>query len=130
MGRNAGATAAFSGYRACARRMRCPRPEPAARPRAASGAAAPAAAAPLPGPPPPPPMPEGPFDEPRVQIPVQKQDKVEAIRQNGRVVAVRVTPPGGKPYYLIDTSGNGNWMRRDSLDTGLAVPMFPILEFE
>src|SRR3954470_1845053 len=85
---------------------------------------------PLPEPPPPPPMPEGPFDEPRVQIPVQKQDKVEAIRQNGRVVAVRVTPPGGKPYYLIDTSGNGNWMRRDSLDTGLAVPMFPILEFE
>lgn len=85
---------------------------------------------PLPEPPPPPAMPEGPFDEPRVRIPVQKEDKVEPIRQSGRVVAVRVTPPGGKPYYLIDTSGNGNWMRRDSLDTGLAVPMFPILEFE
>ena len=85
---------------------------------------------PLPEPPPPPPMPEGSLDEPRVQIPIQKEDKVEPIRQNGRVVAVRVTPPGGKPYYLIDTSGNGNWMRRDSLDTGLAVPMFPILEFE
>lgn len=78
----------------------------------------------------PPPMPEGSIDEPRVRIPVQKEDKVEPIRQNGRVVAVRVTPPGGKPYYLIDTSGNGSWMRRDSLDTGLAVPMFPILEFE
>jgi uncharacterized protein DUF2782 len=78
----------------------------------------------------PPPMPEGSIDEPRVQIPIQKEDKVEPIRQNGRVIAVRVTPPGGKPYYLIDTSGNGNWMRRDSLDTGLAVPMFPILEFE
>jgi uncharacterized protein DUF2782 len=85
---------------------------------------------PLPEPPPPPPMPEGSIDEPRVQIPIQKEDKVEPIRQNGRVIAVRVTPPGGKPYYLIDTSGNGNWMRRDSLDTGLAVPMFPILEFE
>ena len=85
---------------------------------------------PLPEPPPPPSMPEGSIDEPRVTIPVQKEDKVEPIRQNGRVVAVRVTPPGGKPYYLIDTSGNGNWMRRDSLDTGLAVPMFPILEFE
>ena len=85
---------------------------------------------PLPEPPPPPPMPEGSLDEPRVQIPIQKEDKVEPIRQNGRVVAVRVTPPGGKPYYLIDTSGNGNWMRRDSLDTGLSVPMFPILEFE
>jgi hypothetical protein len=46
------------------------------------------------------------------------------------VIAIRVTPPNGKPYFLIDTSGNGNWMRRDSLDTGLAVPMFPILEFD
>jgi hypothetical protein len=80
--------------------------------------------------PPPPPMPEGSLDEPRVTIPIQKEDQVEPIRRNGRVIAVRVTPPGGKPYYLIDTSGNGNWMRRDSLDTGLAVPMFPILEFE
>jgi len=97
---------------------------------AAHAQKAPAGLEPLPEPPPPPPMSEGPFDEPRVQIPVQRQDKVEPIRQNGRVVAVRVTPPGGKPYYLIDTSGNGNWMRRDSLDTGLAVPMFPILEFE
>ena len=85
---------------------------------------------PLPEPPPPPPMPEGSLDEPRVTIPIQKEDQVEPIRRNGRVVAVRVTPPGGRPYYLIDTSGNGNWMRRDSLDTGLAVPMFPILEFE
>ncbi len=84
---------------------------------------------PLPEPPPPPPMPSGP-DEPRVRIPVQEGDKVEPIRQAGRVVAVRVTPPNGKPYYIIDTTGNGNWMRRDSLDDGVRVPMFPILEFD
>ena len=52
------------------------------------------------------------------------------MRRNGVVIAIRVTPPGGKPYFLIDTSGNGSWMRRDSLDTGLAVPMFPILIFD
>ncbi|MGH8668448.1 MAG: DUF2782 domain-containing protein [Burkholderiales bacterium] len=86
---------------------------------------------PLPEPPPPPPLPEGPSaDEPRVRIPVQQGDKVEPVRRNGVVIAVKVTPPGGKPYFLIDTSGNGSWMRRDSLDTGLAVPMFPILEFD
>jgi hypothetical protein len=85
---------------------------------------------PLPEPPPPPPLPEGPADEPRVRIPVQEGDKIEPVRRNGVVIAVRVTPPNGKPYFLIDTSGNGNWMRRDSLDTGLAVPMFPILEFD
>jgi hypothetical protein len=86
---------------------------------------------PLPEPPPPPPIPAGPdVDEPRVRIPVQESDLVEPIRQNGRVVAVKVTPPNGKPYYLIDTTGAGGWIRRDSLDTGLSVPMFPILEFD
>jgi hypothetical protein len=84
---------------------------------------------PLPEPPPPPPLPAGP-DEPRVRIPVQQGDKVEPVRRNGVVIAVKVTPPGGKPYFLIDTSGNGGWMRRDSLDSGLAVPMFPIVEFD
>ena len=65
-----------------------------------------------------------------MRIPVQEGDKIEPVRRNGVVIAVRVTPPNGKPYFLIDTSGNGSWMRRDSLDTGLAVPMFPILEFD
>src|SRR5207244_2663257 len=83
---------------------------------------------PLPEPPPPPPMP-GP-EEPGVRIPVQEADKVEEIRQGGRVVMLKVTPPGGKPYYLMDTSGNGNWMRRDSLDDGVRVPMWPIQTFD
>jgi hypothetical protein len=83
---------------------------------------------PLPEPPPPPPMP-GP-EEPSVRIPVQEADKVEEIRQGGRVVMLKVTPPGGKPYYLMDTTGNGNWMRRDSLDDGVRVPMWPIQTFD
>jgi hypothetical protein len=79
----------------------------------------------------PPPLPAGPAaDEPRVRIPVQECDTIEPVRRGGVVIAVKVTPPGGRPYFLIDTSGNGNWMRRDSLDTGLAVPMFPIHEFD
>jgi hypothetical protein len=44
--------------------------------------------------------------------------------------AVRVTPPNGRSYFLIDTTGTGGWMRRDSLDEGIAFPMFPILEFD
>ena len=80
---------------------------------------------PLPEPPPPPPLPSGP-DEPRVRIPVQEGDKVEEVREGGRVVMLKVTPKNGKPYYLVDTGGNGNWMRRDSLDDGVRVPMWPI----
>ena len=97
----------------------------------AAGAAAqqrPPALEPLPEPPPPAPS-AGP-DEPAVRIPVQKEDKVEEIRQGGRVVMLKVTPPGGKPYYLVDTTGNGNWMRRDSLDDGTRPPMWPIHTFD
>lgn len=83
---------------------------------------------PLPEPPPPPPIP-GPND-PSVRIPVQKEDKVEELREGGRVVAIKVTPPGGKPYYLVDPNGNGVLERRDSLDTGLRVPMWPIKTFD
>jgi len=78
---------------------------------------------PLPEPPPPPPMS---VEEPGVRIPVQEADKVEELREGGRVVMLKVTPPHGKPYYLVDTTGNGNWMRRDSLDDGVRVPMWPI----
>src|SRR5688500_4648178 len=79
---------------------------------------------PLPEPPPPPPMPA---DDPRVNIPVQKGDRVEEARDaGGRIVAVKVTPPGGVPYFLVDVSGNGQWARRDSLDTDFRVPMWII----
>ena len=78
---------------------------------------------------PPPPASPGPA-EPGVRIPVQEGDRVEEIRQGGRVVMLKVTPPNGKPYYLVDTGGNGNWMRRDSLDDGVRVPMWPIHTFD
>jgi hypothetical protein len=79
--------------------------------------------------PPPPPAGAAPA-EPGVRIPAQEGDKVEEIRQGGRVVMLKVTPPNGKPYYLVDTGGNGNWMRRDSLDDGVRVPMWPIHTFD
>ncbi len=50
--------------------------------------------------------------------------------EGGRVVALKVTPPGGKPYFLIDNTGNGNWMRRDSLEDSNRVPMWPVYTFD
>ena len=85
---------------------------------------------PLPGPPPPPPGATNPVEAPSVRIPVQKGDKVEPIRVGGQVVMLKVTPKDGPTYYLIDTTGNGNWMRRDSLDSGVSVPMWPIKTWE
>jgi len=40
-----------------------------------------------------------------------------------------VTPPNGITYYLIDNTGNGNWIRQDSRDSGLRVPMWVIGTF-
>jgi uncharacterized protein DUF2782 len=89
----------------------------------------PPALEPLPEPPPPP---EPGVEQPEVQIERPAQgDKVEEIREGGRVVMLKVTPKGGgKPYYLVDTTGQGNWTRRDSLDNGVRVPMWPLLIFD
>ena len=84
---------------------------------------------PLPEPPPPPLIRDG-ADEPRVRITPQEGDRVEEMRDGGRIVMLKVTPPGGAPYYLIDLTGNGNWTRRDSLDPGIRVPMWTIKTFD
>ena len=84
---------------------------------------------PLPEAPPPPLIRDG-ADDPRVVIKPQEGDKVEEVRDGGRVVMLKVTPPSGVPYYLLDVLGNGNWTRRDSLDTGNRVPMWTIKTFD
>ena len=88
----------------------------------------PPAMEPIPEPPPPP---EPGVEQPEVRIPVPDGDKVEEIREGGRVVMLKVTPKnGGKPYYLVDTTGAGQWQRRESLDDGVRVPMWPIWIFD
>ena len=83
---------------------------------------------PLPEPPPPPTV-SGSGDEPQVQINPQQGEEVEEVRDGGRIVMLKVTPPNGTPYYLIDT-GPGGWIRRDSLDPGVRVPMWTIKTFD
>lgn len=83
---------------------------------------------PLPEPPPPPP---GVVDqplEPQVTITKRGENKVEEYRMNGKLYMLKVTPPGGTPYYLIDREGNGKWMRSSS-DSGLVVPQWVIHNF-
>ena len=69
-------------------------------------------------------------DDPRVMIKPQEGDRVEEYREGGRVVMLKITPRNGPPYYLVDAAGSGNWMRRDSLDDGLRVPMWTIRTFD
>lgn len=98
---------------------------------AAAAAQQPPRLEPLAPPPAPPGLREAPADEPLVRIaPPSGDEKVEEIRHDGRAVILKVTPPGGTPYYLVDTTGSGNWVRRDSLDDGVRVPMWTIFSFD
>ncbi|NMG00630.1 DUF2782 domain-containing protein [Aromatoleum toluolicum] len=74
----------------------------------------------------PPPMPASdPSMDPEVRIVKRGEDTVQEYRIRGKLYMLKVTPPHGVPYYLIDTEGNGVMTRQDVLPT-LAVPMWVI----
>ncbi|MFA6445457.1 MAG: DUF2782 domain-containing protein [Sterolibacterium sp.] len=101
-----------------------------ALPAAAQRSGAPAGLQPIPEPPPPPQdMSLDPALEPQVTITKRGDDRVEEFRVNGKLYMIKVTPPHGTPYYLIDEKGDGRMSRQASLDTGLRVPMWVIGTF-
>ncbi len=86
---------------------------------------------PLPAIPPPPPE-IVPFDsalEPQVTIRKREGDTIEEYRRDGRMYMIKVTPPHGVPYYLVDTQGDGNFSRMETLDDRTRVPMWIIKTF-
>ena len=84
---------------------------------------------PVPEPPPPPGYQPDPALEPQVTIIKRGEDKVEEYRINGKLYMVKVTPPHGVPYYLVDDKGDGRMTRQEPLDSGLRVPMWVIGTF-
>lgn len=85
---------------------------------------------PIPEPPPPPPgMDLDPALEPQVTILKRGGDTVEEYRIGGRLYMVKVTPPHGRPYYLIDQRGDGTFARQESFDSGVRPPMWVIKQF-
>lgn len=87
---------------------------------------------PLPEPPPPPPgMIDDSALEPQVTIKKRGEDKVEEFRMNGRLYMIKVTPPHGTPYYLVDSKGDGGFIREDLGVVGgrISVPMWVIGTF-
>ena len=56
-------------------------------------------------------------------------DRVEEMRMNGRITMVKVTPKRGKPYYFVDSNGDGKIDRKDS-DSNVAPVYFKLYEWE
>ncbi len=80
---------------------------------------------PLPEPPPPPPGMTDDGLEPEVTILQRGEDTVAEYRLNGRLYMVKVTPPHGVPYYLVDQKGDGVMVRHEAVHQ-LSVPMWVI----
>jgi hypothetical protein len=71
----------------------------------------------------------GPGDAPAVTIKPSGQGRVVEYRANGKLYMLKVIPKVGKPYYLIDAKGDGQFARQDSLDSGMRPPMWVIKEW-
>jgi hypothetical protein len=68
--------------------------------------------------------------EPQVTIIRRDGEIIEEYRLHGQLYMVRVTPRTGPPYYLIDTSGDGNLETRShELDPRLMIPAWTILRW-
>jgi Protein of unknown function (DUF2782) len=84
---------------------------------------------PLPEIPRPPELGGDPELEPQVTISRKEGETTEEARVAGRIIWIKVTPRHGKAYYLIPDGGGNTYIRRDSLDSGLKVPMWVIFTF-
>jgi hypothetical protein len=90
----------------------------------------PAKLEPLPEPPPPPPeIANDPDLEPQVTIVRRPTETIEEYRVNGRLTMVKVIPRTGRPYYLVADGTDGAFIRRDSLDPRIKVPMWLLFSF-
>ena len=101
---------------------------------AASGAWAQPAPPPPPLPaesavPPPPPLVTDPDLEPQVTIIRRDTETLEEVRIGGDLKFVKVTPRTGVPYYLIPDPNGQQFIRRDSLDITIKVPLWVLLSW-
>jgi len=67
-------------------------------------------------------------DAPAVTVKPSARGKVEEYRAHGKLYMLKITPKVGKPYYLHDPSGEGRFVRQDTLP-GLQPPMWTVKEF-
>jgi uncharacterized protein DUF2782 len=67
--------------------------------------------------------------EPTITIRRQDGEVQEEARVNGQVLWIRVTPRHGRPYFLIPDHGGATYIRRDSLDPSLKVPLWLLYSF-
>ena len=69
--------------------------------------------------------------EPEVTIIQRGQERVEEFRMNNQIYMIKVTPAKGYPYYLVDTTGDGNFdTRRPQLNSKPLIPEWVLLRWK
>ncbi len=68
-------------------------------------------------------------DAPAVTIKPTSEGVVEEYRSAGRLYMLKIIPKVGRPYYLVDPRGDGNFVHYDSHESGFSPPMWVIKEF-
>ncbi|HYP67210.1 MAG TPA: DUF2782 domain-containing protein [Thiobacillaceae bacterium] len=80
------------------------------------------------------PVPDGPptandIAEPQITIRNMGTHREEEYRLHGKLYMVKIIPPKGKPYYLVDNIGNGKFVRYEGPVAPMAVPQWVIHTF-
>jgi hypothetical protein len=70
----------------------------------------------------------GALPEPEVTITTKGEDRHEQYRIAGRLYMIKVTPKNGRPYYLIDNEGKGDFVKSD-FQPKVSPPMWVIKRF-
>ena len=68
--------------------------------------------------------------DPDVRTLEDSRGKIEEYRLNGVLYMIKITPKGGKPYYLVDADGDGELeSRRNELDPDVMVPSWMLFRW-
>lgn len=66
--------------------------------------------------------------EPEITIIDGDKKRMEVMSINGQVYSIKVIPKNGKPYYLVDKMGDGEFIR-DSAADRMQVPEWVIISW-
>lgn len=71
---------------------------------------------------------DAPSADPEVTIRTDGDKTIQEYRQNGFLYAVKITPKGGKPYFLVRADGTSpNFIRSDQPD--MLIPQWEIFSW-
>lgn len=63
--------------------------------------------------------------EPEVTVTKHGEEQREEFRMGGRLYMIKVTPKNGRPYFLVDKEGKGEFVK-DDIQQDVSPPMWVI----